>query len=136
MHGSMTGYHEARRDFSWPGGSRRHVRLFCYLDHVAPGLQSPLIVIIDGRTKPLRQVLPEAEYSAVRKLALAYRSSAPRRVASPRFTPGSLIPAAAVYRCAGIQGKRCPHQIEVKGGAQAPPMPAGCPARGWRRIPA
>jgi hypothetical protein len=74
MHGDMTGWFEARAN----GPRRHHYRLFCLLDYDADGLDTPLLVVIDGRDKPFHTELSEADYAAVRALGDEYRKRNPR----------------------------------------------------------
>ena len=73
----MTGWFELRVD----GPGRHHYRLFCLLDYDAVGFEKPLLVVIDGRDKPFRTTLSDAEYAAVRKLGAEYRKRNPRSLA-------------------------------------------------------
>ena len=57
MHGQMTGWHEVR----CAGPGHTHHRLFCLLDYEAAELTKPLLVVIDGRSKPMGTVLPPAD---------------------------------------------------------------------------
>lgn len=59
MKGPMTGWFELRVD----GPGRHHYRLFCLLDYDAEGFEKPLLVIIDGRDKPFRTTLSDADYA-------------------------------------------------------------------------
>lgn len=78
MHGDMTGWFEVRVD----GTPRRtHYRLFCLLDYDALHGGTPLLAIIDGRSKPFRTTLSSRDYAAVRRLGDEYRSRQPRSVA-------------------------------------------------------
>ena len=69
----------------WP--CRRHrcglvvPGLFCLLDYDAKGEEKPLLVVIDGRDKPFRTTLSDADYAAVRKLGDEYRKRNPRSLA-------------------------------------------------------
>jgi hypothetical protein len=74
MKGDMTGWFELRVD----GPGRHHYRLFCLLDYAAEGVDKPLLVVIDGRDKPFRTTLSEADYAAVRRLGDEYRGRNPR----------------------------------------------------------
>lgn len=74
MKGDMTGWFELRVD----GPGRHHYRLFCLLDYDAKGVDKPLLVVIDGRDKPFRTTLLDADYAAVRRLGDEYRSRNPR----------------------------------------------------------
>lgn len=75
MHGDMTGWFEVRVD----GPPRRtHYRLFCLLDYEAASAEKPLLVVVDGRSKPFRTLLSEAEYRSIRNLGQEYRSRNPR----------------------------------------------------------
>jgi hypothetical protein len=77
MKGDMTGWFELRVD----GPGRHHYRLFCLLDYDAKGVDKPLLVVIDGRDKPFRTTLSDADYAAVRRLGDEYRSRNPRSLA-------------------------------------------------------
>ena len=76
MHGDMTGWFEVRKD----GPGRHHYRLFCLLDYEADGQDKPLLVVIDGRDKPFRTELSNADYAAVRALGEEYRRRNPRSI--------------------------------------------------------
>lgn len=77
MHGTMQGIFEVRMD----GPGRHHYRLFCLLDYTTIGKAKPLLVVIDGRDKPFRSTLSDAEYKDVRALADEYRARNPRSLA-------------------------------------------------------
>jgi hypothetical protein len=74
MHGDLTGWFEVRKD----GPGRHHYRLFCLLDYDAEGQDKPLLVVVDGRDKPFRTELSQADYAAVRALGEEYRRRNPR----------------------------------------------------------
>jgi hypothetical protein len=78
MRGDMKGLYEIRVD----GPGRRHYRLFCVLERegATVGLGGPSIVIIDGRDKPFRTTLSNAEYRKVRALAEEFAGRVPRSV--------------------------------------------------------
>lgn len=76
MHDEMTGWFEIRID----GPSRQHYRLFCRLDYEATGLDKPLLVIIDGRSKPFRSTFSEADYAEVRSYGDEYFKRNPRSI--------------------------------------------------------
>jgi hypothetical protein len=77
MKGDMSGWFEVRAD----GPKRHHYRLFCLLDYEARGGERPLLVVVDGRDKPFRSTLREADYAAVRRLGEEYRRPNPRSLA-------------------------------------------------------
>jgi hypothetical protein len=77
MKGEMTGWFELRVD----GPGRHHYRLFCLLDYDANGVDKPLLVVVDGRDKPFRTTLSDADYAAVRKLGDEYGKRNPRSLA-------------------------------------------------------
>lgn len=77
MKGDMTGWFELRVD----GPGRHHYRLFCLLDYEAKDLEKPLVVVVDGRDKPFRTTLSDADYAAVRRLGDEYRRRNPRSLA-------------------------------------------------------
>ncbi len=77
MKGDMTGWFELRVD----GPGRRHYRLFRLLDYDAQRFDKPLLVVVDGRDKPFRTTLSNADYAAVRRLGDEYRSRNPRSLA-------------------------------------------------------
>lgn len=77
MKRDMTGWFELRVD----GPGRHHYRLFCLLDYEAEGRDKPLLVVIDGRDKPFRTTLSDADYAAVRSLGEEYRRRNPRSLA-------------------------------------------------------
>ena len=74
MKGAMTGWFELRVD----GPGRHHYRLFCLLDYEAKEREKPLLVVVDGRDKPFRTTISEADYTAVRELGREYRARNPR----------------------------------------------------------
>ena len=76
MKGDMSGWFEVRMD----GPRRHHYRLFCLLDYEAKGKDKPLLVVVDGRDKPFRTTLSDADYDAVRRLGVEYRKRNPRSV--------------------------------------------------------
>ncbi len=76
MRGDMAGWFEVRVD----GPKRTHYRLFCLLDYEAQGVDRPLLVVVDGRSKPFRTVLDERDYRAVRALGDEYRARQPRSI--------------------------------------------------------
>jgi hypothetical protein len=76
MHGEMTGWFEVRLD----GPQRTHHRLFCLLDYGADDHEKPLLVVVDGRSKPFRTTLSASDYRDVRSLGDEYRSRRPRSV--------------------------------------------------------
>ncbi|WP_202863054.1 hypothetical protein [Ornithinimicrobium murale] len=76
MKGDMSGWFEVRMD----GPRRHHYRLFCLLDYEAKGEDKPLLVVVDGRDKPFRTTLSDADYTAVRRLGVEYRKRNPRSV--------------------------------------------------------
>jgi hypothetical protein len=73
MKGDMKGWFEVRVD----GPQRRHYRLFCGLDYEAKDQAKPLLVVIDGRSKPFRTELSAADYLAVRVLGDEYLARNP-----------------------------------------------------------
>lgn len=76
MKGDMSGWFELRMD----GPGRHHYRLFCLLDYEAKGEDKPLLVVVDGRDKPFRTTLSDADYAAVRRMGAEYRKRNPRSV--------------------------------------------------------
>ncbi len=62
MSAEMAGIYEVRVDGP---PNRTHYRLFCVLDTKAQG-RGPLLVIIDGASKPFRTELPSKVYARVR----------------------------------------------------------------------
>ena len=74
MKGEMSGWFEVRID----GPKRHHYRLFCLLDYEAMAQDKPLLVVVDGRDKPFRTTLNDADYSAVRAMGEEYLSRNPR----------------------------------------------------------
>lgn len=77
MHGEMTGWFEVRVD----GPPRRtHYRLFCLLDYEDTSRAKPLLVIVDGRSKPFRTTLSPSDYREVRALGDEFASRNPRSV--------------------------------------------------------
>ncbi|NYD42135.1 hypothetical protein [Nocardioides panaciterrulae] len=77
MKGEMSAWFELRID----GPRRHHYRLFCLLDYDAKGEGKPLLVVIDGRDKPFRTTLSDADYAAVRSLGDEFRGRNPRSLA-------------------------------------------------------
>lgn len=77
MHGEMTGWFEIRVDGP---PNRTHYRLYCLLDYEAQGMGKPLLVIVDGRSKPFRTVLSTRDYRAIRRLCDEYHQRQPRSV--------------------------------------------------------
>lgn len=75
MRGEMTGWFEVRVDGP---PNRTHYRLFCILDYEAQGTNKPLIVIVDGRSKPFRTTLRDKDYLEVKALGDEYRARQPR----------------------------------------------------------
>lgn len=75
MHGSMTGWHEARTKHG-----KDLYRLFCLHDRNAPGLPGPALVLVAGGVKPSETAFPEAFYRKVRELGKVYLESNPRQV--------------------------------------------------------
>lgn len=75
MHGSMTGWHEARTKHH-----RRLYRLFCLHDRRAPGLPGPALVLVAGGVKPIETGFSETFYRKVLTLGRAYLESSPRHV--------------------------------------------------------
>ena len=83
MHGTMGGYYEVR--VTGPG--RRQYRLFCRLDNGTPeelevrGFDRPVIAVITGMSKPIREVFSDADYKRhVRDLGDDYVNTLPRRI--------------------------------------------------------
>jgi len=76
MKGDMSGWFEVRID----GPKRHHYRLFCLLDYDAEGMGKPLLVVVDGRDKPFRSVLNEADYASVREKGVEYLANNPRSI--------------------------------------------------------
>jgi hypothetical protein len=74
MKGDMSGWFEVRID----GPKRHHYRLFCLLDYDAESQDKPLLVVVDGRDKPFRTTLSDADYAAVRALGAEYLRRNPR----------------------------------------------------------
>jgi hypothetical protein len=75
MHGSMTGWHEARTKHG-----KRLYRLFCLHDRKAPGLAGPALVLVTGGVKANETAFSEAFYRKVSELGGEYLESNPRRV--------------------------------------------------------
>jgi len=79
MSGAMSGIYEVRVDGP---PNRTHYRLFCVLDTKALDSdgehRDPLLVILDGASKPFKTEMPDKVYSAVRDLRTEYLSR-PRR---------------------------------------------------------
>ncbi|MGN6612343.1 MAG: hypothetical protein ACTHLJ_11255 [Angustibacter sp.] len=76
MKGSMSGWFEVRID----GPKRHHYRLFCLLDYEAEERKKPLLVVVDGRDKPFRSTLSDADYAAVRSMGEEYLTRNPRSI--------------------------------------------------------
>jgi hypothetical protein len=83
MHGEMVGWFEVRVDGPKPGGGkgRHHYRLYCQLDYDAEAVAKPLLVVVDGLSKPLRTTLSSRDYARVRALGEEYRARNPRSLA-------------------------------------------------------
>jgi hypothetical protein len=75
MHGSMTGWHEARTKHG-----KDLYRIFCLHDRKASGLPGPALVLVAGGVKPSETAFPETFYPKVRTLGKAYLKSDPRHV--------------------------------------------------------
>ena len=65
---------------STSSSTNHHYRLFCLLDYEAQGAERPLLVVIDGRDKPLGTGLERTEYAMVKALGLEYLSRNPRSI--------------------------------------------------------
>lgn len=78
MHGEMTGWFEVRVDGP---PNRTHYRLFCLLDYNATGREKPLLVVVDGRSKPFRTTLSASDYRSIRDLGDEHKRHNPRSVA-------------------------------------------------------
>lgn len=89
MHGTMTGYFEARITSQSPNG-KWHYRLFCLLDYTAEGKTTPLLTVIDGAAKPYRTTLSDSRYRAVRMLGDEYLGRNPRSLASVDHIRGAV----------------------------------------------
>lgn len=76
MKGDMRGWFEVRID----GPRRHHYRLFCLLDYEAKGKEKPLLVVVDGRDKPFRTTLSDADYASVRAMREEYLTRNPRSI--------------------------------------------------------
>lgn len=76
LKGDMSGWFEVRID----GPKRHHYRLFCLLDYEAKGKETPLLVVVDGRDKPFRTTLSDADYAAVRSMGEEYLKRNPRSI--------------------------------------------------------
>ncbi len=74
MHGELTGWHEIR--VTGP----IHYRVFCLLDLKAEGVGKPLLVLVDGRTKPSGTKLSPSEYAKIRDLGEDYKNQQPRPI--------------------------------------------------------
>jgi hypothetical protein len=77
MHGDMSGWFEIRVDGT---PNRTHYRVFCLLDYEAEGAEKPYLVLVDGRKKPFRTALPDAEYAKVKALGEDYFSTKARSI--------------------------------------------------------
>jgi hypothetical protein len=75
IHGSMTGWHEARTKHG-----KDLYRLFCLHDRQASGLPGPALVLVTGGVKASETAFPETFYRKVRALGKAYLESNPLRV--------------------------------------------------------
>ncbi len=67
MHGEMAGIYEVR----CRQGDQLH-RLFCVLDRNHP--KGPVLVMLDGDSKPHRTAMPESVYERVRERRDSYRA--------------------------------------------------------------
>jgi hypothetical protein len=72
-----------RVDGPKPGGGkgRHHYRLYCQLDYDAEAVAKPLLVVVDGLSKPLRTTLSSRDYAHIRALGEEYRARNPRSLA-------------------------------------------------------
>ena len=77
MHHPMTGWFEIRVDGP---PNRTHYRVFCLLDVDAQDAEKPYLVLVDGRTKAFRTVIPDTEYVHVKALGDHYRATQPRPI--------------------------------------------------------
>ncbi len=75
MHGSMTGWHEARTKHD-----KRLYRLFCLHDRKAYGLPGPALVVVAGGVKANETAFTETFYRRIRSLGQAYLAGNPRDV--------------------------------------------------------
>jgi hypothetical protein len=75
MHGEMSGLYEVRVDGP---PNRTHYRLFCVLDSTAEG-KDPMLVVLDGDSKPFRTKMPAKVYQRVRDHRDEYFKRTPRR---------------------------------------------------------
>lgn len=75
MHGSMTGWHEARTKHG-----KQLYRLFCLHDRRALGLPGPALVLVTGGVKRNETAFSKTFYRDVRKLGDRYVGSNPREV--------------------------------------------------------
>ena len=82
MSGAMAGIYEVRVDGP---PNRTHYRLFCVLDNKAVDAdgnrRDPLLVILDGASKPFKTEMPDKVYGAVRDLRAEYLSRPKRSLA-------------------------------------------------------
>jgi hypothetical protein len=76
MHGSMSGFYEARAR----GPDRHLYRLFCILERDAPGLYGPSIIVIGGLSKRVGTAFTDADYGQIRRLGDEYRRRSPRNI--------------------------------------------------------
>jgi hypothetical protein len=77
MHSPMTGWFEIRVDGP---PNRTHYRVFCLLDVSAKGAAKPYLVLVDGRTKAFRTVIPDSEYREIKALGDHYLKTQPRPI--------------------------------------------------------
>ena len=68
MHGYMAGFYKARA----MGPQKRLYRLYSILEHQAPGLPGPSIVLIAGQSKPNGTEFTKADYKRIRDLGDEY----------------------------------------------------------------
>jgi hypothetical protein len=80
MKDEMKGIYEMRDQHG-----KTNYRLFCLLDAKAPlhGLSSPVVLVLDGASKPEETKMNEREYRRVRGYRDAYLETDPRPIAQP-----------------------------------------------------
>lgn len=59
---------------------KTHYRVFCRLDYDAKNRDKPLLVVIDGRSKPDGTVLSRSDYAEIKRLGDEYFAVNPRPI--------------------------------------------------------
>ena len=80
MKDEMKGIYEMRDQHG-----KTNYRLFCLLDAKAPthGVSAPVVVVLDGASKPAETKMNEREYRRIRAYRVTYLRTDPRPIAMP-----------------------------------------------------